>query len=96
MCARLLIHYYYSFTDALLCACELDYYCVHANNAKVLTMERLRGVPLTDLEAIKECTDNPEGALIAALNTWTRSVMACSFFHADVSYQQLVSLHCFL
>jgi aarF domain-containing kinase len=50
-------------------------------------MERLRGVPLTDLDAIKECTDNPEGALIAALNTWTRSVMACSFFHADVSFK---------
>jgi hypothetical protein len=34
-------------------------------------MERLRGAPLTDLDAIRAATrKDPEAVLIAALNTW--------------------------
>ena len=52
---------------------------------RVLTMDRLDGVPLTDLAAISSMTTaNPEGVLISALNTWTGSLIACRHFHADV------------
>ncbi|CAM9698403.1 unnamed protein product [Chrysoparadoxa australica] len=58
----------------------------------VLTMERLYGVPLTDLEAIKGYTNDPEGVLVSAINTWTLSIMKCSFFHADVHAGNLMVL----
>ena len=48
-------------------------------------MERLRGVPLTDLAAIRRVTDvDPESVLVNALNTWFGSVLACETFHADM------------
>ena len=48
-------------------------------------MERLHGVPLTDLAAIRSITSaDPEQALITALNTWFGSVLGCKTFHADV------------
>jgi len=61
---------------------------------KVLTMERLRGAPLTDLDAIKAVSpgNNPEATLISALNTWFGSVMACETFHADVHAGNLLVL----
>jgi predicted unusual protein kinase regulating ubiquinone biosynthesis (AarF/ABC1/UbiB family) len=55
-----------------------------ATSKKVLTMERLYGVALTDIEAIRKYVNNPEDALILALNTWFQSLMFCGFFHADV------------
>lgn len=51
---------------------------------RVLVMERLKGVSLVDLESIRALTDDPEGALITALNTWSLSVVLCESFHADV------------
>ena len=64
-----------------------------ASSRRVLTMERLRGVPLTDLDAIKsQGVRNPENTLIAALNTWFASVLACSTFHADVHAGNLLVL----
>jgi aarF domain-containing kinase len=51
---------------------------------RVLVMELLKGVSLIDLESIKAYTDDPEGALITALNTWSLSVVLCESFHADV------------
>lgn len=42
----------------------------HASGTQVLTMERLRGVPLTDLQAIRGIVPNPEATLISALNVW--------------------------
>lgn len=51
---------------------------------RMLVMERFYGVPLTDLEAIKEVSPNPEATLIAALNTWFASVLLSDSFHADV------------
>lgn len=48
-------------------------------------MERLHGVPLTDLAAIRSITSaDPEQTLITALNTWFGSVLGCETFHADV------------
>ncbi|CAN0428478.1 unnamed protein product [Laminaria digitata] len=63
-----------------------------ASTKRVLTMERLYGVPLTDLEGIRKVSDNPEATLVSALNTWTLSVMNCEFFHADVHAGNLLVL----
>ena len=64
------------------------------SSTKVLTLERLYGSPLTDLNAIRNITgidaagadsdDNAEQILITAFNTWFGSVLACESFHADV------------
>jgi len=54
------------------------------SSQRVLVMERFRGVSLIDLEGIKQYTDDPEGTLITALNTWFMSVVLCKSFHADV------------
>ncbi|CAN6569106.1 unnamed protein product [Malus baccata var. baccata] len=50
----------------------------------ILTMERLYGVPLTDLNSISSFVSNPETSLITALNVWFGSLLACESFHADV------------
>ena len=67
-----------------------------ASSEKVLTLERIYGSPLTDLDAIRSAIDtntagsinqneNPaEQILITTLNTWFGSVLACETFHADV------------
>ena len=48
-------------------------------------MERFRGVPLTNLAAIRSVTNaDPETVLINALNVWFGSVLACETFHADM------------
>ncbi|XP_019200477.1 PREDICTED: uncharacterized aarF domain-containing protein kinase At5g05200, chloroplastic [Ipomoea nil] len=51
---------------------------------RILTMERLYGVPLTDLDSINSLVPNPEASLITALNVWFGSLLACESFHADV------------
>ena len=52
---------------------------------RVLTMEYLEGVSLTDLAAVKQVTDaRPDEVLINALNTWFLSLTMCPTFHADV------------
>ncbi|CAN0240112.1 unnamed protein product [Ascophyllum nodosum] len=63
-----------------------------ASTQRVLTMERLYGVPLTDLEGIRKVSPDPEATLVSALNTWTLSVMKCEFFHADVHAGNLLVL----
>ena len=60
--------------------------------ARVLTMERFHGVPLTDLDVLREYTDDPAGTLITALNTWFSSLMMCDFFHADLHAGNLMLL----
>src|SRR5690606_24694044 len=60
--------------------------------ARVLTMERFYGVPLTDIEVLKAYTDDPADTLISALNTWFSSLMLCDFFHADVHAGNLMLL----
>jgi len=59
---------------------------------KCLTMERLRGVSLLDRESIERITDNPEQAIVTALNVWTTSVMTMPWFHADVHAGNLMVL----
>lgn len=51
---------------------------------RILTMERLYGVPLTDLDSISSLVSSPETSLITALNVWFGSLLACESFHADV------------
>ncbi|CAM9511939.1 unnamed protein product [Pylaiella littoralis] len=53
------------------------------SSRRVLVMERLKGVALTDLDGIKDYSSNPEATLITALNTWSMSVMMAESFHAD-------------
>lgn len=64
----------------------------HATTLRVLTMERFYGVPVTDLEALKRHTDDPEATLLNALNTWMASLMHCQFFHADLHAGNLMVL----
>ena len=48
-------------------------------------MDYLDGVPLTDLDSIARVgRGDPERTLIAALNTWTGSLLGAETFHADV------------
>ncbi|DBA80249.1 TPA: hypothetical protein ACH3X2_007482 [Trebouxia sp. C0005] len=63
------------------------------SSPRLLTMERLHGVPLTDLAAIRSITSaDPEQTLITALNTWFGSVLGCETFHADVHAGNLLVL----
>ncbi|MFU8895880.1 MAG: ABC1 kinase family protein [Gammaproteobacteria bacterium] len=62
------------------------------STARVLTMERFFGAPLTDLNALRSCTDDPEELLISALNTWFGSLMHCRTFHADLHAGNLMAL----
>ncbi|KAI4354391.1 hypothetical protein L6164_003257 [Bauhinia variegata] len=56
----------------------------YCSSRRVLTMQRLYGVPLTDLDSISSLVSNPETSLITALNVWFGSLLACESFHADV------------
>ncbi|XP_057858550.2 uncharacterized aarF domain-containing protein kinase At5g05200, chloroplastic [Cryptomeria japonica] len=56
----------------------------HCSSQRVLTMERLYGVPLTDLDSIRSLVSSPEASLITALNVWFGSLLSCETFHADV------------
>ncbi|MBF0100277.1 MAG: AarF/ABC1/UbiB kinase family protein [Desulfobacterales bacterium] len=64
----------------------------HASTLRVLTMERLYGVPLTDLESIQKYSKDPRETLLTAMNTWFASLMLCEFFHADVHAGNLMVL----
>ncbi|MGM0564802.1 MAG: ABC1 kinase family protein [Pseudomonadota bacterium] len=63
-----------------------------ATSLRVLTMERFFGVSLTDLDAIKQYSQDPKSTLLIAMNTWFQSLMACEFFHADVHAGNLMVL----
>ncbi|XP_010491051.1 PREDICTED: uncharacterized aarF domain-containing protein kinase At5g05200, chloroplastic [Camelina sativa] len=56
----------------------------YCSSRRVLTMERLYGVPLTDLDSIRSLVSSPENSLITALNVWFGSLLGCESFHADV------------
>ncbi len=45
---------------------------------RVLTMQRLYGVPLTDFEVVKKVSKDPSQVLITAMNTWFGSLMMCN------------------
>jgi len=63
-----------------------------ASTMRVLTMERFYGVPLTDLNTIRNYCSDPEKTLITAMNTWFASLTQCKFFHADVHAGNLMVL----
>lgn len=42
----------------------------HCSTRRVMTMERLYGVPLTDLDSINSLVPDPEMSLVTALNVW--------------------------
>lgn len=64
----------------------------NASTMRVLTMERLYGVPFTDLDSVRHINDQPELALITAMNTWFASLLFCESFHADVHAGNLLVL----
>ena len=77
--------------------CTAPYvYPAPLSSRRVMTMERLRGVPLTDLAAIKgpaaQRGMTPEAVLIDALNAWAGSVLQCESFHADLHAGNLLVL----
>ncbi|KAL3910635.1 MAG: hypothetical protein SGPRY_008986 [Prymnesium sp.] len=63
-----------------------------ASSKRILTLQRLYGVPLTDLESVRKYAPQPELVLIVALNTWISSVLTNEWFHADVHAGNLLVL----
>lgn len=59
---------------------------------RVLTMSRLYGAPLTDLEVVRKYAKNPQAVLEKALSTWFQSLTLAGFFHADVHAGNLMIL----
>ncbi|AOA58585.1 ABC1 kinase family protein [Acinetobacter larvae] len=59
---------------------------------RVLTMQRLYGVPLTDFDVVRDVAKDPSQVLIAAMNTWFGSLMLCQSFHADLHAGNLMLL----
>lgn len=51
---------------------------------KVLTMQRLYGVPLTDFSVIQQYVADPSQVLVNVMNTWFGSLSHCASFHADL------------
>jgi aarF domain-containing kinase len=64
----------------------------HASSRRVLTMERLYGIPLTDREQFLKSTDAPQRILGPAFQTWTESISGCELFHADLHAGNLLIL----
>ena len=58
----------------------------------VLTMQRLYGVPMTDIEVMRKHTKDPAQILITTMNTWFASLMMCKSFHADLHAGNLMLL----
>ncbi|MFH2066910.1 MAG: AarF/UbiB family protein [Pseudomonadota bacterium] len=63
------------------------------SSGKVLTMERLYGIPLTDRKRLMENADNPAQSIGAAFETWFESITKCPVFHADLHAGNLMLLH---
>ncbi|TCM61432.1 putative unusual protein kinase regulating ubiquinone biosynthesis (AarF/ABC1/UbiB family) [Acinetobacter calcoaceticus] len=59
---------------------------------RVLTMQRLYGVPLVDFDVVKQHAKDPSQVLISAMNTWFGSLMMCNSFHADLHAGNLMLL----
>lgn len=55
-----------------------------ATTKRVLTMERFHGVTLTDIDKVRLYSDDPEQALVDALDTWYSSLHHCQIYHADL------------
>ncbi|MCX7631835.1 MAG: AarF/UbiB family protein [Turneriella sp.] len=59
---------------------------------RVLTMTRLYGAPLSDLEVVRHYATDPRGVLEKALTVWFSSLAFLGFFHADVHAGNLMIL----
>ena len=59
---------------------------------RVLNMQRLYGVSLTDFDVVKKYAKDPTQVLITAMNTWFGSLMLCKSFHADLHAGNLMLL----
>lgn len=64
----------------------------HASSKRVLTMERLHGIPLTNREEFLKSTDQPQRIIGAAFETWLASIAGCELFHADLHAGNLMIL----
>lgn len=63
-----------------------------ASSRRVLTMERLYGIQLTDREQFLKSTGEPQRILGPAFQTWTDSISRCELFHADLHAGNLLIL----
>ncbi|NOY68961.1 MAG: AarF/ABC1/UbiB kinase family protein [Deltaproteobacteria bacterium] len=63
-----------------------------ASSERVLTMERLHGICLTDRKQFLNNTKNPRKVLGAAFETWVASLSGCELFHADLHAGNLMIL----
>ena len=61
--------------------------------SKVITMERFYGVPLSDSDGIQKITNDPQFALIQALDTWFLSLRKCQLYHADLHAGNVMMLN---
>ncbi|MFN3605392.1 MAG: ABC1 kinase family protein [Leptonema sp. (in: bacteria)] len=59
--------------------------------SRIITMERLNGIPLRDPEQIRKIK-NPQEVIAKALQIWFLSLIAFDFFHADVHSGNLMLL----
>lgn len=64
----------------------------HASSRRVLTMQRLFGVPMTSVEHMRQYCTDPTQVLTHTLNTWFSSLMLCNSFHADLHAGNLLLL----
>lgn len=62
------------------------------SSRRVLTMERLYGAPITDLESLHKYTPDPRALLETALEIWFSGLADSGFFHADVHAGNLMVL----
>lgn len=63
------------------------------SSKKVLVMERFYGVSLSDTEAVRQLSPDPEFALMQALNTWFMSLQQCQIYHADLHAGNVMMLN---
>ncbi|MCS7206303.1 MAG: AarF/UbiB family protein [Leptospiraceae bacterium] len=64
----------------------------HLTTSRVITMERLYGVPFWDFEAVKKIVPDPKEMMIKTLTTWFLSLVENDFFHADLHSGNLMVL----
>lgn len=64
----------------------------HLSTKKVLVMERLYGVSMVDVDAMRHYCDDPAQVMADTLNTWFASLMLCNSFHADLHAGNLMLL----
>lgn len=59
----------------------------------VLVMERFYGVPISDIDGVRDITPDPAFALSQALNTWFSSLKHCQIYHADLHAGNVMMLN---